>query len=193
MPKAITDVAQTFGHLQDDAVDTKRRLPVIKASAPEQKGESEGEPAERPPWHWIGFGTVGVFAAWLPLSYVAQAVRVRVVAARLGEVRSPEEVAAALGTLSRDEQVRLAILLFVPHAVALAIAAFAGGFLVGRWGGAGVGVREAALSGMFAALIATALAWQGWSWVPAVPIALATLAAAWGGQLGKKKWRSRAA
>ena len=176
-------------------VDTKRRLPIIKASAPEAPaaGAGDDEPDERPPWHWIGFGTVGVFGAWLPLSYVAQTVRARVITARLGDVRTPEEISAAVSALPRDEQFRLAILLFLPHAVALAAAAFAGGYLVGRWGGAGVGVREAALSGMFAGLIAAALAFQGWSWVPLVPIALATVAAAWGGRVGKKKWHSRAA
>ena len=175
----------------------KRRLPVIKAHAPDKEADPAGpgadEPDERPPWHWIGFGTVGVFGAWLPLSYVAQAVRARVVAARLGEVRSPEEIVAALGTLGHAEQVRLAIMLFLPHALALAAAAWVGGFLVGRWGGAGVGVREAALSGAFAAFVATALAWQGWSWVPLVPIALGTLTAAFGGSVGKRKWQSRAA
>ena len=43
-------------------------------------------------------------------------------------------------------------------AAGLALAAMAGGFLVGRWGAAGVGVREAALAGLAAGLIATALA-----------------------------------
>ncbi len=176
-------------------MEPKRRLPVIKASAPDPGPAAApadaGAPEERPPWHWLGFGTVAVFGAWLPLSYLAQAARARVVAARLGEVRSPEEAAKALSLLDQREQLRLAVLLFAPHALALAIAAFLGGFLVGRWGGAGVGTREAALSGMFAALIASALAFQGWSWVPLVPIAVATLASAWGGRAGKAKWQKQ--
>jgi hypothetical protein len=43
--------------------------------------------------------------------------------------------------------------------LALALAALGGGFIVGRWGGDGVGVREAALGGLAASIVAIAASW----------------------------------
>jgi hypothetical protein len=45
------------------------------------------------------------------------------------------------------------------YAAALGLGAGLGGFLVGRWGPAGVGVREAALSGLCASGVAGAVTW----------------------------------
>jgi hypothetical protein len=170
-------------------VDAKRRLPIVK-DAPEHRRRSDPDPeapADRPPWHWIGFGTVAVFGVWLPLSFGAQAVRARIIAERLGALETEAQSNAAVGALSHDAQVRLTVLLLLPHLLALVLAALAGGFLVGRWGEGGVGVREAALGGFTAALIASILAWTGVSWLPLVPIALATAAAAIGGHIGKRR------
>jgi hypothetical protein len=110
-------------------VDTKRRLPMLKTP-----GEGDDDAAERPPWQWVGFGTLGIFVVWLPLAFVSALV------------------ATAVGGLERSPVLAVTVLVS-----ALAIGALAGGYLVGRWGGAGVGVREAALAGLSASLVATAL------------------------------------
>jgi hypothetical protein len=115
-------------------VEPKRRLPLLKATPDEENG---GDP--RPPWQWVGFGTLAIFVVWVPLSWVAT-----LAAQRMGEL-DPTPV----HLLERA----------LPFALGLSLAALAGGYLVGRWGTAGAGVREAALAGLAAALIATALAW----------------------------------
>jgi hypothetical protein len=166
-------------------VDKKRRLPVLNAPPPAGGGEDEGE--ARPPWHWIGFGTVAVFAVWLPLSYLAELVRVRAMTAWIGSPETAEAAADAIAALSPAARAKLGLVLFFTHGTALALAAFAGGMLVGRYGGAAAGVREAALAGLMAALVATLLAWGGVSWVPLVTLLVATAAAAVGGRVGKKR------
>jgi hypothetical protein len=127
----------------------KRRLPVLK---------SEPEPEEsspHPPWQWVGFGTVMIFAAWLPLAYLAEGIKTRL----------PPSVAGAIA---------LAV-------APLALAAIAGGFLVGRFGKP-AGPREAALSGLATGLVASVIACgsAGISWTPLVAIA-ALVPFAWGG------------
>jgi hypothetical protein len=118
-------------------VPPKRRLPVLNSPS------SEAEEAEtRRPWQWVGFGTLAIFTAWIPLAALAG-----VLAARLpvGE-EGPGRVAVGLAMVGL-------------YAAALALGAALGGFLVGRWGAAGVGVREAALAGLGAALVACAVTW----------------------------------
>jgi MFS family permease len=75
----------------------------------------------------------------------------------------------------------------LPHAVALAIAAFVGGFLVGRYGGDPVGRREATLAGLMAGIVALVLAFAqgGISWPPLVVVILATVFSALGGARGR--------
>lgn len=89
----------------------------------------EGEP-ERPPWQWIALGGVTTLAVWLPL------------AAFVGSVfaGSADRVAPAAA-----------------HVVAEGLGGFAGGVLVGRFGGAGVGAREATLGAVVAAAGACAM------------------------------------
>jgi tRNA-(ms[2]io[6]A)-hydroxylase len=157
-------------------MEPKRRLPVISP-----QGQEEGE--ARPPWQWVGFGTVAIFAAWLPLAYLAELVRRRVTFAWLGDAQTPEDAARALAALAPADRAKLGVSMFLVHGAGLAIAAFAGGYLVGRWGGA-AGAREAALAGLAAALIASVLGWSGISWVPLVTIALAALFAWLGGRRG---------
>jgi hypothetical protein len=145
-------------------VETKRRLPVLKTPA---EGGDEESPA-RPPWQWVGFGALAIFVVWLPLAFLAGWLAFR------------------LGGLADAPALSVAVL-----AAGLAIAAIAGGFLVGRWGPAGVGVREAALAGLSAALIASvlslgspgALAGAVVTMVVAVPFA------ALGGWLGLRRRR----
>jgi hypothetical protein len=131
---------------------------VLKA-APD---EGADEPP-RPPWQWVGFGALAIFVVWLPLAWVATAATVR------------------LGGLEQAPVARAAL-----FATGLALAALAGGYLVGRWGASGVGVREAALAGLSAALVATVLAWgsAGISVGALVTIVVAVPPAALGGRLG---------
>ena len=178
------------------SVATKRRLPVLQSerpSAPTRRGSEdlpnappEGDEA-RPPWHWIGFGTVAVFAVWLPLSYVAELVRRRATEAWIGSPASPEETARAIAALSAGERARFGLVMFATHGTALALASFAGGYLVGRYGGEKIGAREASLAGLMAAIIAAVLAWSGVSWVPLVTLAVATAGAYAGGRAGVKR------
>jgi len=146
-------------------VDTKRRLPVLKTPT---EGGGDDEAPERPPWQWVGFGAVAIFAVWLPLAFLAA-----LAATRLGGVEASLVLALTVSMSS------------------LALAAVAGGFLVGRWGTAGVGVREAALAGLSAGLIAAVLAWGG----PGagagglVTVVVAVPFAALGGWLGLRRRR----
>jgi len=140
-------------------VEPKRRLPVVKAP-PEQTEEP------RPPWQWVGFGALGIFVVWLPLAWLAT-----VLVTRLGGLE--------------DAPVERALF----FAGSLALASLAGGYLVGRWGTQGVGLREAALAGLAAAIIATALAWGavGFSVGALVTVVVAVPPAALGGRLGMRK------
>jgi hypothetical protein len=142
-------------------VEPKRRLPVLKTASPEEE-----EAASRPPWQWIGFGAVGIFAVWLPLAYVAGLA------------------AARIGLEGAARSVSLAVL-----AASLALASTAGGFLVGRWGAHGVGVREAALAGLAAALIAGGLALGAPGAIVGVfvCVVVAVPFAALGGRLGLRR------
>lgn len=150
--------------------------------------EDDGEP--RPPWHWVGFGTVLIFAAWLPLAYVGGAVQARMLATKFGEGASKDQIDLAIAAMSASERAELALSQAIPGVLALALAAFAGGLVVGRFG-AGAGVREAARAGAVTAAIATILAFRGFSAATLVS-ALVTFAvavgfAAWGGRVGSKK------
>ena len=167
----------------------KRRLPVLNASP--KSGDDDDE--TRPPWHWVGFGTVLIFAAWLPLAYVGGAVQARMLATKFGEGASQDQIDLAIAAMSAGERAQLMLTQAIPVVLALALAAFAGGMVVTRFGGAsGAGVKEAARSGAITSVIAVALtAVQGFSTsvlVSAVVItAVATGFAAWGGRVGRRK------
>ena len=162
----------------------KRRLTVFK-----DDGASEEFP--RPPWQWIGFGAVAIFTVWLPLAYPATMIAGRVLAV-YAQGATPEEVARSLASAPPGEILKLEIAVRLLLALPLAIAAFAGGYLVGRWG-RNVGVREAALAGLTTGLVTCALSWArvGFSWAPIAGIALAAPMAAWGGAAGLRTLRSR--
>jgi hypothetical protein len=142
-------------------VETKRRLPVLKAPS-----EADDEATARPPWQWVGFGALGIFAVWLPLAFGAA------------------WVASSLNASGAAPIAGVVVL-----AAGLAVAALAGGFLVGRWGGEGVGVREAALAGLAAAIIASALAFgaPGALWGALTTVLVAVPFAALGGKLGLRR------
>ena len=149
----------------------KRRLPVLPSG-----GDADGGPT-RAPWQWVGFGSLAIFVVWLPLAAVAAAVASRMfgrVAPGVVEA-SPAAIAAFVGM----------------SALALALAAIVGGFVVGRWGGAGVGIRQASLAGFAAALVAVVASWAsfGVSWSALVVVPFALPFAALGGRLGRSARR----
>lgn len=179
----------------------RRRLPVIQSAppAPKKTDGDDGPPADdltievRPPWHWVGFGTVAIFAAWLPLAYVAQAAVARVLANRFGASATAQEIGLALGTMLAGDRARLMAILAVPNVLALGLASFGGGYLIGRFG-AGTGIREAASAGAMTALVALVLSFGagGASGMSAVVTGLVTVLisvgfAAWGGKAGLQK------
>jgi MFS family permease len=178
-------------------VTERRRLPVIQnaPSASPEPAAPQGEETPRPPWHWVGFGTVAIFAGWLPLAYVAGAVSARVMAARFGKDASREQVEIAVAAMEASEKARLMATIALPNVLALALAAFGGGVIVGRFG-TGTGTREAALSGAVAAIVASIMAWAGPSVsslvAAAVTFAVAIGFAAWGGRLGASRRPSEA-
>src|SRR5688500_13599135 len=77
----------------------RRRLPVLSNARPPAAPAEEDDEA-RPPWHWVGFGTVAIFGGWLPLAYVAGAVSARVMAARFGTDASKEAIDLALAAMT---------------------------------------------------------------------------------------------
>lgn len=150
--------------------DNKRRLPVVQP-----KLEDEGEP--RPAWHWVGFGAVAIFVAWLPLAWVAEAIGARLVASK-----------GPLEELSRAERLRALAMIALPQAFALALAALAGGFLVTKFG-QGTRARDAAFSGACVGFLALGLTFAsaGFSLAAFVVPLLATALAALGGRLGLRR------
>jgi len=158
--------------------------PPEPASSPDEGDEP------RPPLHWVGFGTVAIFAAWLPLTYVAGAIASRVMEQRFGRDASKEAVTLALAAMDAGERARLMAIVALPGLAALAIAAFGGGFVVGRFGDR-TGSREAAMAGAITALVASVMAWAGPTpsalVAAAVTFVVAVGFAAWGGRTGSKR------
>lgn len=178
----------------------RRKLPILQEPKPSpgdaSPGDGDGEDgAPRPRWHWVGFGTVAIFAVWLPLAYAAEALKRGVVSSYVGGAETREEVAARIVAMSAAERTKLAAVQALPHLLALALAAFAGGLLVGRFG-QGTRVREAALAGASTAAIALVVAWRaiaegggGALLVVLVPSLVAVGFAAWGGRTGVRMRR----
>lgn len=148
----------------------KRRLPVLQGG-----GGGEGGEEERPPWHWAVLGAVATFAAWLPLAAGTNALLRRMLVDVAGAAPPPRTQAVMVGL----------------NALAFALAAMAGGFLVGRFGGR-AGRREATASGVIAGGIAWGLALGqgapagvlGWAMLLVVMATLGGGAARLGGWLG---------
>ena len=154
----------------------KRKLPVLNASP-----EDDQEP--RPPWHWVGFGAVLVFASWMPLALLAQSIASRL--SVLPPSDSPAEAASHFWALDPAARAHQIATMAIPHALALAMAAFAAGYVVGRFGDR-TGTREAAIAGFAAALVAVllALASAGISWPPFVVLVWTPAWCALGGRTG---------
>jgi putative Mn2+ efflux pump MntP len=123
-----------------------------------QSNDSDAGPP-RARWQWVGFGVLAIFVVWLPLEAAASAT--------------------SAGSLPVFALLSIGV---------LAVASFAGGFMVGRWGGPDVGPRDAALSGLVAAVVAIALSWvSSGIVVEALLVIVASVPmAAWGGNMGKR-------
>lgn len=174
---------------------------IQSAPAAKSGGGSADEPdtEERPPWHWVGFGTIATFALWLPLAYAAEAVRHHLFVSRFGAAATQQEVTNAFAAMDGMERFRWTAMQTLPHVIAFALGAFAGGLLIGRFG-PGTGPREAALSGLVTALVAISVSWRvvaegGWGALVSivVPLAIAVGFAWWGGRVGRRKSRAEAA
>jgi tRNA-(ms[2]io[6]A)-hydroxylase len=175
-------------------VAERRRLPVLQDKPPSGSG-GEGEDEQRPPLHWVGFGVVAIFAAWLPLTYLAGSISARLLRARFGAAPPAEAVLSMLRGMDAGEQVRLLAIVALPGLAALAVAAFGGGFVVGRFG-SGTGAREAAWAGAVTALLASAMAWSSATAssivAAATTLAVAAVFSGWGGRFGARRARRAA-
>ena len=168
-----------------------RQLPIVgqKKAPPPGTVPAPEDPDERPPWHWSGIGAVLVFTSWLPLTLVSN-VATRALVDRLVPAASRGDVDAHLATASPLARASLRAAMVVPGALAFAIGAAFGGWLVGRFGGR-AGPREAAVAGLLSASTAWALlaatAGLGTTWLLWAPVALVGTVAAWlGGRLGRR-------
>jgi len=153
-----------------------------------RENAAEDEAADRPPWHWVGFGAVALLVVWLPLAAVAEVVATRAAAPFIGHVDRPAEAAEAVGQLSPAARRHVTLVLIGLPVASLVLAAFAAGFVVGRWGGR-AGTAEAALAGALAALLVAGLtcASAGASWTALAALVPAAAAAALGGAVGRKR------
>lgn len=160
----------------------KRRLPVLNTSGP----QPDDEPP-RPPWHWVGFGVVLVFAASVPLVWIAELVKRRTLAGLLGTVTDAADVERAMAALPARSRAAVVFVTVGLPALALTAGAYAAGYVVGKFG-AGTTAREAGLAGVLAALLATILAWlsAGFSLAPLVSCLLLGGAAWLGGRSGAR-------
>lgn len=123
-----------------------RRLPIVGQKPAPPLGSPQLIPDQdddRPPWHWSAIGSVLVFVLWLPLSMVTAWI------SRLAVGESPD-AATAHGGRAALVQILVAIL-------GLALASLGGGAIVTRYGKT-AGVREATISGLAVAIVATLVA-----------------------------------
>lgn len=174
----------------------KRRLPILSSSGGGHEGGGSGsgsgpdEEQDRPPWHWSLIGVVAIFLAWLPLAMLAGYV---IAALGAGEVDDPGRQRSG----GESASVFLVILMVGLPLFTFGLASFAGGFMVGRYGGR-AGRKEATVAGFFAAAVAWALAaaqpFTGpgpgaivWALILVLLAAIGTLAAYAGGRFGLRR------
>ena len=147
-----------------DPASKKRSLPIVGSSTPSapagsaekprkrlpvlQDEEGDEEAQDRPPWHWSGIGVIAIFLAWLPLASLVNTLVARML--RSADPADGVELAAAAPAGARA-------VMMGSNALCFALAALAGGYLVGRFGGR-AGPKEAGVSGLLTAVVAWALA-----------------------------------
>jgi hypothetical protein len=146
--------------------------------------QAAGEPP-RPPWHWVGFGAVATFCAWLPLAFLAQVFSARVVLVQFSG-QSATSVEAAVAALGPANAWKLHIYMVLPPLFALLAGAAVGGYLVARHA-VTAGIREATLGGVAAGGIAAALAAGGAGPMAVAVIPIAALGAWLGARVGFRR------
>lgn len=119
--------------------------------------EDPGAPTARAPAAWILLGALAMFAIFMPLAYVAIGM--------LGALETHTVAPTAIAT-----------------AVCVAIAAFGGGYIVGRFGGH-ARAREGALSGALLGLVLWAMTRM---LLGVVVLAITTPAAFFGARFGRR-------
>lgn len=151
-------------------MESKRRLPILQAA------DDPDENPARPRWQWVFLGALALFTVWLPLAGAAAAI------ASKFAPRGGETAAGAAGA-------GVAVAFAAASALALAIAALGAGFLIGKWGAPRAGVREAALAGLAASLVALLASSISLGFVPAtlLVIPIAASASTLGGWLGRRR------
>lgn len=168
----------------DTRKDGKRRLPLIQP----------GEPDDRPAWQWALIGAALGILLLFPLLALSQLL-LEHETRRLAPGLTPEETAAAFRGLGAGARLWLQIAGIGAYLLPVAVAAFFGGFLAGRFG-AGVGRREPTWAGLavgaFVALIGAPMmfrAAEGAAWLAAAVlfVALATVTGRLGGRLGLRR------
>jgi hypothetical protein len=159
-----------------------RRLPVVQNTTPE-----DVEAAERPRAHWVAIGAGLNLSIWIPLALCA---------APFGRVLTRlviplDDPAVHVTTATR---VLVVLAQLVPQLVAFALASFASGALVGRFGGQAK-TRDASLATALAAWVAVAIgglsgALRPWLVAVATGLVLALFGAlfgALGGRFGERR------
>jgi MFS family permease len=178
--------------------DGKRHLPILQPKKAEGSAESnassaegDGEEQDRPPWHWSAIGAVATFIVWIPLAMLAQ-LWARSTAERLVPGQDEAAQREAFLALTPAERLWLSALNVLGPMVALALASFAAGVLVGRFGNR-AGKKEATMAGVLTGTIASLInapgmlaAGQGAEWALAAIVLtiLAGVAARGGSALG---------
>jgi MFS family permease len=152
---------------------SKRRLPVLQSTAPEDE-----ENDARPAIHWVVLGAIATILGWLLLASVANWL--------LGALAAPPATPASV-----------AVLVSV-HAAAFGVASFAAGLLVGRFG-TKAEPRHAMAAGGVAATLGIAMSASqadglggaagalAWLLVLATLIALGAGAAFMGDRVGRRR------
>ena len=162
---------------------TKRHLKVL------QPADDEGE--SRPAWHWAVIGAVATLIAWLPLAYLSN----EWVRRRIAALGNQEAAAEAFRQMSGWERMTFGFHIVLGPVLSLAIAAFLGGLLVGRFGG-DAGKNEAMVAGFGVGIVASLVGasqtfatqrWGIWLFTAAVVIICAALSARGGAWVGLRK------
>ncbi len=161
----------------------RKRLPVLKNTPEEEQGE---EP--RPPWHWVGFGTTAIIAAWVPLTYVGTAIAQRWIRVRFPIAALEADVTRGLAALPPGDRATFVAVQIGLPALGMTLGAVFGGYIVGRWGGDSATSREAAIAGFAASFIAAVLTFAGggFAWPVLLFVAMSTIAAWLGGRWGMR-------
>jgi hypothetical protein len=147
-------------------VDRKRRLPIVSSG-----DDTSGETVARAAWQWVGFGAIAIVVVWVPLAALAVSITARCTA----DGHGPDHL--------RHSTLALA----ASSAFALALAALAGGLLVGKWGGTVGGPLGAAAAGLVVGVVAVVASWVALGFEPGASIvaAISVAFAALGGKLAR--------